>query len=109
MRPALSSIRAQIALALLVLTLNSCGGSWARRNATAPAPPTSPPPAVPLAADDASSANAIRFLEERVKRDPDDFVALNKLCGYYLQRQREAGDVQYLDLAVRAARASLQA
>jgi len=52
---------------------------------------------------------AIRFLENRVKRDPDDFTALNKLSSFYLQRQRETGGLQYLELASRAARASLAA
>ena len=74
-----------------------------------PAAPAPPSPAAPLAADTAPSDSAIRFLEERVRQDPDDFIAYNKLCGYYLQRQRETGDIQYLDLALRAAHASLKA
>jgi tetratricopeptide (TPR) repeat protein len=49
----------------------------------------------------------MRFLEERVKRDPDDFIANNKLAGEYMQRLRETGDITYLDLAARAASASL--
>jgi tetratricopeptide (TPR) repeat protein len=53
--------------------------------------------------------SAIRFLEDRVSRDPDDFIAFNKLAGYYLQRQRETGGLNYLELATRAARASLAA
>lgn len=52
--------------------------------------------------------NTIRFLEARVRRDPDDFVANNKLAAEYLQRLRETGDATYLDLASRAARASLE-
>ena len=51
--------------------------------------------------------STIGFLEDRVKSDPEDFVALNKLGGAYLQRLRETGDVVYLDLALRAARSSL--
>jgi tetratricopeptide (TPR) repeat protein len=50
---------------------------------------------------------AIRFLENRVQRDPEDFLAYNKLAGYYLQRLRERGDLSYLELTFRAARASL--
>jgi tetratricopeptide (TPR) repeat protein len=50
---------------------------------------------------------AVRFLEERVKNDPDDFVALNKLAGYYLQLHRETDDVKYLELSLRSAQASL--
>lgn len=52
-------------------------------------------------------AQTIRFLEARVKRDPDDFIAHNKLAGQYLQRLRETGDVTYLNLASKAAHASL--
>ena len=37
---------------------------------------------------------AVRFLEDRVKEDPDDIVALNKLSGYYLQLHRETEDVK---------------
>jgi tetratricopeptide (TPR) repeat protein len=55
------------------------------------------------------SEQAIRFLEDRVKRDPDDFIALNKLTGYYLSRLRETGNSAWLDLAARAARNSLKA
>src|SRR5262249_4984638 len=55
------------------------------------------------------SEQAIRFLEDRVKRDPDDFIALNKLTGYYLSRLRETGSGAWLDLASRSARNSLKA
>ncbi len=65
------------------------------------------PPAAPLASNDTADRNAIRFLEEKVRRDPEDFSAHNKLAGYYLQHLRETGDIAYLDLALRAARASL--
>lgn len=49
----------------------------------------------------------IRQLEERVRADPEDFAAYNRLAGYYLQRARETGSPDYLDLASRAARLSL--
>lgn len=68
---------------------------------------TALPAAAPLAADVTESA--IRFLEARVKNDPDDVLAYNKLQGYYLLRLRETGNVQWLDLATRAAQASLRA
>lgn len=55
----------------------------------------------------AEENSTIRFLEDRVKRDPEDFVAHNKLAGAYLQRMRETGNIVYLDLAVRSATASL--
>lgn len=49
----------------------------------------------------------IRFLEDRVKKDPEDFIACNKLAQQYQQRLRETGDLTYLNLAMKAARASL--
>jgi tetratricopeptide (TPR) repeat protein len=49
----------------------------------------------------------IRFLEDRVKKDHEDFIACNKLAQQYLQRLRETGDLTYLNLAMKAARASL--
>lgn len=51
---------------------------------------------------------AVRFLEDRIKGDPDDIVALNKLSGYYLQLHRETEDVNYLALALRLAQSSLR-
>jgi tetratricopeptide (TPR) repeat protein len=62
-----------------------------------------------LPSDAASTESAIRFLEKRVARDKDDFIAYNKLAEFYLKRQRETGSVNFLDLALRAARASLMA
>ena len=61
--------------------------------------------AVPSTPDPADAA--MRFLEDRVRRDPDDAGAHNKLAVRYLQRLRETGSLDYLDLALRAARASL--
>src|SRR3989441_1337796 len=57
---------------------------------------------------DKSTMMAVRFLEDRVKGDPDDLIALNKLASYYLQLQRETADVRYLELALRSARSSLR-
>jgi tetratricopeptide (TPR) repeat protein len=93
-------------LLLIVIVGQACGGYWTRPATTTV---TAPPPAEPLPSDEELTAETIRFLEERVHADPLDFIAYNKLCGYYLQRQRELGDVQYLELALRAARASLKA
>lgn len=84
----------------------ACGGYWTRPAATTP---PAPPPAASLPSDEELAAGTIRFLEDRVRQDPLDFIAYNKLCGYYLQRQRETGDIRYLELAARAARASLKA
>jgi tetratricopeptide (TPR) repeat protein len=65
------------------------------------------PPAAPLASDDAGNERAIRFLENKVKNDPEDSSANNKLAEFYLQKLRETGNAHFLDLAFRAARASL--
>jgi tetratricopeptide (TPR) repeat protein len=66
------------------------------------------PAAAALPSDLAASQSAIRFLEARVKADPDDMVAQNKLGGYYLEALRATGQLTYLDLARRAAQASLK-
>jgi tetratricopeptide (TPR) repeat protein len=73
----------------------------------APQPLRPLPPAVLLPSDAAGAAATGRFLENRVKHDPADFIAYNKLAEHYLQRVRETGDLTYLQLAARAARASL--
>lgn len=70
-------------------------------------PQASIPPAAPIASDATAAESAIRFLESKVKNDPEDFSANSKLAGLYLQKLRETGDVAYLDLAFRVARASL--
>jgi tetratricopeptide (TPR) repeat protein len=68
---------------------------------------TAAPPAEPVRAGRPAENSTIRFLEDRVKSDPDDFVAHNKLGSAYLQRLRETGDISYLELATRSAKASL--
>jgi tetratricopeptide (TPR) repeat protein len=93
---------------LLALLLCGCGRSSSTESRARVEPPQ-PPPAAALPSDAEATEGSIRFLEARVKRDPDDFIALNKLAGYYLQRQREVGDVKYLELAASAARSSLNA
>lgn len=80
------------------LFLNACTTSQATS-----APETQPPKTQPIVA----ANDSIRFLEERIKRDPEDFIAHNKLASEYLQKVRETGDVTFLDLASRAAHASL--
>jgi tetratricopeptide (TPR) repeat protein len=105
----MSSFRSKIvfavALGILVLSFGACGG-WRESSATNP-PPL--PAAAALPSDVETTEAAIRFLEDRVRRDPDDFIAYNKLAAYYFQRQRETGGLNYLELALRAARASLAA
>lgn len=94
--------KAILSIALLALLCNACGVWHASSKEAATVPP-----ATPLSADADSVQTTIRFLEDKVKRDPEDFVAYNKLAGYYLQRLRETGSTDYLDLASRAAKASL--
>jgi tetratricopeptide (TPR) repeat protein len=106
MRQVAPKVYCLLLLSTVCLINQACGGYWARPVVT-PAPVV--PPAAPLPNDEELVAGTIRFLEERVQADPLDFIAYNKLCGYYLQRQRETGDVQYLALAQRAAEASLKA
>jgi tetratricopeptide (TPR) repeat protein len=85
----------------------ACGGWWTPKPSEGPKPAL-PAPA-PVASDSDETEGAIRFLEARVKSDPDDFIAQNKLAAYYLRRQRETGDISFIDLASRTARASLNA
>ena len=65
------------------------------------------PPARFLPSDRPEAEQTIRYLEQRAKDDPDDFIARNKLATYYLQLVRESGDLTYLNLAYRAATSSL--
>jgi tetratricopeptide (TPR) repeat protein len=86
----------------VALVLTNCKG---RRSEPVSATDSASPAAASPSTED-TSASIIRELEERVRRDPEDFIAFNKLAGYYLQRLRESGDVKYLELARRAADAS---
>jgi len=96
----------QIQLILLTLVLAVSSACDSAGTSPAPAPPAANTPAP----TQRTAANpTIRFLEERVRRDPEDFVAQNKLVGEYLQVLRESGDSAYLELARRAAEASLAA
>jgi len=65
------------------------------------------PPARFLPSDRPEAEQTIRYLEQRAKDDPDDFIARNKLATYYLEFVRESGDLTYLNLAYRAATSSL--
>src|SRR5712691_6811260 len=91
---------------LFILALATVGCQSGSATSTTK-PPAPVPAAELLPADAAAEQETIRFLEDRIKRDPEDFIAHNKLAGQYLQRVRETGDVTYLDLAAKAAHASL--
>jgi tetratricopeptide (TPR) repeat protein len=96
-------------LSLCLAALLSAGCGSGLSSAPSNSSSITVPPASPAPANTDGSEQAIRFLEGRVKRDPDDFIALNKLAGYYLLRLRETGNVTWLNLAERAARGSLKA
>jgi len=65
------------------------------------------PPAFPLASTETTDEQTLRFLQNKIKEDPDDFIAQNKLAGWHLQRLRETGDLASLEFAIKAAHASL--
>lgn len=88
-----------IILIFAALIFNACTKSQAD---------SAPEIQIPKTQSSVAVNDSIRFLEERVKRDPEDFIAHNKLASEYLQKVRETGDVTYLNLASRAAHASLE-
>lgn len=87
----------------IVLLISACG----RLQSASSDAPAFVPPAAPIVSNESATENTIRFLENKIKDDPEDFSANSKLAGLYLQKLRETGNVQYLDLAFRTARASL--
>ena len=96
-----------ITLALLSfggIFLNACGTI---QSATSDSAIAKLPHAAPIASDETATENSIRFFENRLKNDPEDYSANNKLAALYLQKLRETGNVQYLELANRAAKISL--
>lgn len=105
MPPFAQRVPVLIACCLVALCLNGCG-----RASSTPAPQIADgtTPSVANAEAPDSAASIIRALEERVLENPEDFIAYTKLSGYYLQRLRETGDAKYLDLASRAAQASIK-
>lgn len=96
------TVKSGLTLGLLIFAtlLSACSRSTSSSLSTPPVPV-----AATLPAD--ASEKVIRELEYRVKNDKDDFIAYNKLAGYYLQKVRETGSLNFLDLASRAAKASL--
>ena len=59
-------------------------------------------------AADAGDAG-IRFLEDRVARDPDDFIAWNQLAERYHRELRRTGDDRFIGRELHAAEMSLKA
>ena len=58
-------------------------------------------------AEKSDSAETVRFLLDRVKSDPDDFLAQNMLASSMLQKVRETGQAEYLERAKSASARSL--
>ncbi|MDQ2747704.1 MAG: tetratricopeptide repeat protein [Acidobacteriota bacterium] len=83
------------------MLLNACGVQSATTGSA------TIPPAALIVSDDRTNEKEIRFYENKVKNDAEDYSANNKLAGLYLQKLRETGDVTLLNLAFRAVRASL--
>jgi tetratricopeptide (TPR) repeat protein len=96
--------RAYLAILVLAgLIFSACS------KAETASPAEQPPSKIEAAPVPIAAANdTIRYLEDRIKRNPDDFIANNKLVSEYLQRLRETGDITYLNLASRCAEASLK-
>ncbi len=57
--------------------------------------------------EEAVSADTTRFVLDRIRHDPEDFLAQNMLASSMLQKVRETGNADYLERALTAARASL--
>ena len=56
----------------------------------------------------ATTNAVIRFWEQRVERDPRDFISYNRLADAYVRRARQTGDVADYNRAEAALRASLE-
>lgn len=91
-----------------VLSTAACQRTPAPASSSSAVKPATAPTSQSLRRGNDSAMMAVNFLEERVKSDPDDIVALNKLAAYYLQLHRETEDVSYLELSLRAAQSSLR-
>ncbi len=66
-------------------------------------------PAALAESDNEATARQVRaFLEARVKSDPQDNVALNRLANEYLRALRVSGDLAYIEKSVHAAKQSLE-
>ena len=92
----IGSLVSALALALVVA---SCGGGTALDGGAAPA-----------SRDVSATTDAtMAFWEQRIERDPRDFIALNQLADAYVRRARQRGDVADYARAEAALLASLEA
>lgn len=93
------------AIFLSSFLLNSCTGTWSSQKSESP---SSLSIQTPLPDDSNTDEETIRFLEDRVKLDPDDMISYNMLGDRYLKRLRETGNLTYLTLAEKTAKESLR-
>ncbi|HVF48333.1 MAG TPA: tetratricopeptide repeat protein, partial [Pyrinomonadaceae bacterium] len=70
-------------------------------------PAGAPPEPVAQSPAPAHNNQSILFYENRIKNDPDDYIAHNRLASEYLGQMRLTGDTAYLELALKTAQASL--
>src|SRR5215213_2291270 len=103
------SVSVRVFFALAVATTAAGQASALPPPSSAPGgpPPASRPSTAPVPSTAAVRASVIRFLEERIRRDPEDIVALNRLAGEYLLRFRDSGDDADIALSAKAAAQSL--
>src|SRR3954454_24491356 len=74
---------------LMMPTTPNAAGRAAPAAATQPSgPPATSPATAAYQAYQQTNQRTIRFLEDRLRRDPDDIISLNRLAGLYLQRAR---------------------
>ena len=69
--------------------------------------PSNENPGIRTMDDGSDSPETVRFLLDRVKRDPDDFLVQNMVASAMLLRVRETGNADYLERAKSAAAMSL--
>src|SRR5262247_2453103 len=86
------SLRLSVSLSLCLSLLSGAGCGSGLSSVLSNSSSITVPAARPVPAGADGSEQTIRFLEDRVKKDPDDFIALNKLTDYYLLRLHETGN-----------------
>src|SRR5438093_719014 len=65
------------------------------------------PASAPLPSTTQADQQTLRFLQNKIREDADDFIAQNKLAAWHLQHLRETGDLSSLEIATKAAQNSL--
>lgn len=88
------------------LAVTWAAGAGGCGNRQAPPPPLPPPQ--PLVSDEQATERSIAFFATKLKEDPYNFIAYNKIAGLHLKRLRETGNIEFLTKALDAAKASLK-